>query len=252
MTAQKETDPALAARNYRLGFVSEMRELCRNDPGARAALRGGLGRPLNHARVRPMHRLVAGWLPSAASDSYQRAHYTVAALIAAQPRHSFAASDDADAEEQQFEGDAEPPEAVEEVAGEEGEEAADESAAEQKDAPKPYGDSLGTAFALAVVKSAAWERGMRLTKAEGCLNILTRQSVNGLHRHLPSSVLYLRGLDVPVDMAQLLQDLIDWPDRSGRISRRWLQDFYRRVAGEEKRAKKQNEGKGAEGSSPNE
>jgi CRISPR system Cascade subunit CasB len=67
---------------------------------------------------------------------------------------------------------------------------------------------------------------MRLSTAESRLNLLTRQSVNGLHRHLPATIGYLRGLDVPVDWARLLNDLIGWPTRSGRISRRWLQDFY--------------------------
>ena len=68
---------------------------------------------------------------------------------------------------------------------------------------------------------------MRDSTAESRLNLLTRQSATGLHRHLPASVRYLRDLDVPVDWAQLLEDLIAWPVHSGRISRRWLQDYYR-------------------------
>lgn len=68
---------------------------------------------------------------------------------------------------------------------------------------------------------------MRAGTAESRLNLLTRQSVNGLHRHLPASVGYLRSLGVDVDWARLLDDLGNWRKQSGRISRIWLQDFYR-------------------------
>lgn len=68
---------------------------------------------------------------------------------------------------------------------------------------------------------------MRAGTAESRLNLLTRQSVNGLHRHLPASVNYLCSVGVDVDWAQILDDLSKWRTDSGRISRLWLQDFYR-------------------------
>lgn len=67
---------------------------------------------------------------------------------------------------------------------------------------------------------------MRESTAESRLNLLTRQSLNGLHRHLPAAVGYLRQVGVPIDWAQLLSDLAAWPTHSKTISRRWLQHYY--------------------------
>jgi CRISPR system Cascade subunit CasB len=41
----------------------------------------------------------------------------------------------------------------------------------------------------------------------------------------------VRTTDASIDWDQLLADLVDWQYQSGRISRRWLQDFYRITAG---------------------
>ncbi|UWE08711.1 type I-E CRISPR-associated protein Cse2/CasB [Actinacidiphila bryophytorum] len=206
-------------------FTPWVEQICRDDPGARTALRSGLRRGIND--VPRMHRLVAAWLPrDGAPETEQRAYYTIAAMIAAQPRSRYAPApepvDQAEA--------AEP-------SGSTPAKTAQEPVADGAAAPLPqttsapqgrrYGDSLGTAFATAVTGGPGRERDMRESTAESRLNLLTRQSVNGLHRHLPSAVGYLRELDVPVDWAQLLDDLIAWPVHSGRISRRWLQDYYR-------------------------
>lgn len=59
------------------------------------------------------------------------------------------------------------------------------------------------------------------------MDLLTRQSLNGLHRHLPSSMRHLRQAGTDVDFAVLLADLTWWPTQSKTIARRWLQDFYR-------------------------
>ncbi|BAJ32231.1 MULTISPECIES: type I-E CRISPR-associated protein Cse2/CasB [Kitasatospora] len=68
---------------------------------------------------------------------------------------------------------------------------------------------------------------MRESSAETRLNLLSRQSVDGLHRHLPGAVRQLREAGAPVDWAQLLVDLARWRRYGGEIKRRWLQDFYR-------------------------
>jgi CRISPR system Cascade subunit CasB len=72
---------------------------------------------------------------------------------------------------------------------------------------------------------------MRMSAAESRINLLTRQSLRGIHLHLPAAVNQVRTTDASIDWEQLLADLVDWPYQSGRISRRWLQDFYRITAG---------------------
>ena len=145
-----------------------------------------------------MHRIVAGRIPSGLNDEGQRAYYTVAALIASQPRSDFVEPDPS-------EGDPEFP----------------------RSNGRRFGGSLGTLFAEAVAAAPGRERQMRGSTAERRLNLLTRQSVDGLHRHLPASIRYLREIGVTVDWAELLDDLLAWPVHSGRITRRWLQDYYR-------------------------
>ncbi|WP_329453207.1 type I-E CRISPR-associated protein Cse2/CasB (plasmid) [Streptomyces sp. NBC_01724] len=182
-------------------FTTWVEEICVQDAGARTALRSGLRKNLDS--VPRMHRMVAPWLPEGRLPvDTERAYYAVAAMIAAQPRSAQRIKS----------GPAET-------------DGSDE--ATRKPASRVYGTSLGTAFALAVVEGPVREKEMRAGTAESRLNLLTRQSVNGLHRHLPASVGYLRSVGVPVDWAQLLDDLSNWGRHSGRISRRWLQDFYR-------------------------
>ncbi|PJF01958.1 type I-E CRISPR-associated protein Cse2/CasB [Streptomyces carminius] len=210
-------DLTVTRRKQRLAYTSWIEQVCAEDPGARVALRSGVGRGIDN--VPRMHRLVARWLPAGCSEAEQRAYYAVAAMIADQPRNSYASAAKPDTDTGT---DSEP----------DGEEKTTppEAAASRKDR---YGDSLGAAFALAVTQGPGREREMRESAAESRLNLLTRQSIDGLHRHLPSAVRYLRGVDVPVDWAQLLDDLIAWPVHSGRIARRWLQDYYRARARDE-------------------
>jgi CRISPR system Cascade subunit CasB len=168
-----------------------------------------------------MHRLVAPWLPPAATEETQRAYYAVASMIADQPRSRLAGShpgpDDSDSA----------PEANATTGG--------------GNAPQRYGTSLGLSFALAVAGGPTRDREMRATTAETRLNLLTRQSAAGLYRHLPASVRYLRQLDTPIDWAQLLDDLLAWPQHSGRIARRWLQDYYRTRSEQDRRAADQDD-----------
>lgn len=198
---QKSTSRARDPR----AFTNWVAQISRDDPGARSALRSGLRKDLDS--LRQMHRLIAPWLPEERSEDVERSYYAVAAMIASQPRSALAAPDT------EKSTDDDPVHA-------EGDQAPARSARRGR-------TSLGTAFASAVAEGPGREKEMRAGTAESRLNLLTRQSVNGLHRHLPASVGYLRSLDVDIDWAQLLDDLSKWRRNSGRISRTWLQDFYR-------------------------
>ncbi|MEU0228210.1 type I-E CRISPR-associated protein Cse2/CasB [Streptomyces sp. NPDC006284] len=200
-------------------FTANIERLCRTDPGARAALRAGLRRDLNHPRTRPMHRLLTPRLPEGCNDKTAQAHYTVAALIAAQPRHAFS-PDQGDDEDTLDEHRAAEKHALRE------EVEPDQEVAPP--GPTPYGPSFGATLGQAV---NAKGKPMRMSAAESRINLLTRQSLRGIHLHLPAAVNQVRTTGVSIDWGQLLADLIDWQYQSGRISRRWLQDFYRITAG---------------------
>ncbi|MFJ8546680.1 type I-E CRISPR-associated protein Cse2/CasB [Streptomyces sp. NPDC093586] len=208
-------------------FTRAVLAKCEGDPGARSALRSGVRKDLDS--VPRMHQVIAHLVPQDVSEDTQRAYYAVAAMIAEQARRGGDATD-----------------VDETTAGQEAAQAAKAAetaetaaAAQEAERERKYGSSLGTAFALAVVRSPGHERKMRRGTAESRLNLLCKQGLPGLHRHLPASVRYLRSLDVPVDWARLLQDLVDWRRHSGRVARRWLQDFYRRLHEEERRLRDQ-------------
>ncbi|MFJ6015339.1 type I-E CRISPR-associated protein Cse2/CasB [Streptomyces sp. NPDC092952] len=196
-------------------FTMSIERLCRVDPGARSALRAGLRRDLDDPRARAMHRLLTPRLPEECDDRTAQAYYTVASLIAAQPRHAFAPGQEAD------EGTAD--EQGEQVPQEGGE--PDEEAAPSE--RTSYGSSFGATLGQAAIAKGA---SMRMSAAENSINLLARQSLRGIHLHLPSAVNRVRTTDAPIDWGQLLADLVNWPHGSGRISRRWLQDFYRITA----------------------
>ncbi|MFF8932313.1 type I-E CRISPR-associated protein Cse2/CasB [Streptomyces longwoodensis] len=209
-------------------FTQAVLAKCTGDPGARIALRSGVGKNLDS--VPRMHQVIAHLVPQNAPDDTQRAYYAVAAMIAEQARRAPAAAgadDTAPAEET-----TEPaPSAETDPTGQDS----------KPGGGRDYGTSLGASFALAVVRSPGHERKMRRGTAESRLNLLCKQGVPGVHRHLPASIRYLRSLDVPVDWARLLQDLIGWQRHSGRITRRWLQDFYRQLLEEERRLRDQGD-----------
>ncbi|MFE0099866.1 type I-E CRISPR-associated protein Cse2/CasB [Streptomyces sp. NPDC059009] len=200
-------------------FTAHIERLCRTDPGARAALRAGLRRDLDHPRARPMHRLLTPRLPDGCDDKTAQAHYTVASLIAAQPRHAFAPDQEDDEDTADEQG------AVNKQAFQEDGES-DEDATPPD--PTPYGTSFGAALGHAVTAKGA---SMRMSAADSRINLLTRQSLRGIHLHLPAAVNQVRATGTSIDWGQLLADLVSWPYQSGRISRRWLQDFYRITAG---------------------
>ncbi|MEV7416611.1 type I-E CRISPR-associated protein Cse2/CasB [Streptomyces sp. NPDC089919] len=236
MTSTKEeaVPYGLQGQDRRRAFTTHVASLCAADPGARAALRGGLGRPVNDKRLRAMDRLVARWLPEGEpmTEDTEWAYYAVASMIAATTRRSQDLPEEAEegatpspdpAGAPGSDSDAEP--SVASVAAS-GSDQVQEPVGSPVSAGR-YGTSLGAAFAVAVASGPGREREMREGTAESRLNLLTRQSVPGLHRHLPGTVRYLRDLDVEVDWGQLLGDLIFWRRSKPRIARRWLQDYYR-------------------------
>lgn len=191
---QKTPQPSLWLSDARQ-FVAAVEKICLNDNGARAALRRGEGKTLDHPGVRGMHKFIASRMPPTAlhDEDAQQAYYTVAAMIAAQRRDRHSSDGQPDQEPSRN--------------------------------TSTYGRSLGLTFAAAVGKGT--QDGMRESAAEERLNLLTRQSIAGLHRHLPATVRQLCGKQCPPDWARLLVDLRNWPRQRGRIGRRWLQDFYR-------------------------
>lgn len=216
MTPQApDPDKRQRTRASYAAFALSIEHLCRADPGARAALRAGLRRDLDHPRARPMHRLLTTRLPEGCDDRTAQAHYTVASLIAAQPRHAFAPGQEDD----------------EDAATEQGEQALPENGepdeATAPSEPTPYGSSFGATLGQAVMAKGS---SMRMSAAENRINLLTRQSLRGIHLHLPAAVNQVRSAGAPIDWGQLLADLVNWPYQSGRISRCWLQDFYRITA----------------------
>ncbi|MFD7735264.1 type I-E CRISPR-associated protein Cse2/CasB [Kitasatospora phosalacinea] len=198
-----------ARPNRAEAFTAWVEQRCAADPGVRSALRRGAGKGLD--QVPSMHRFVARWLPADAGEDVQRAYYTVAAMIAAQRRSQYAV-----------------PAGPEDEAAEAPEGTPDGPAAGQPEDQSPPArrprQSLGRSFADAVKAD-----GVRETSAETRLNMLTRQSVDGLHRHLPGAVRQLREAGARVDWALLLADLCRWRRYGGAVKRRWLQDFYREL-----------------------
>ncbi|MFF2744126.1 type I-E CRISPR-associated protein Cse2/CasB [Kitasatospora sp. NPDC058048] len=206
-------------------FTDRIDQRSHDDPGVRAALRRGVGKDLD--AVPFMHRFVASWLTDeqARSRDVQRAFYTVASLIAAQRRDQYAAAKAVTSEKGRTSKGVEPnsTEAVPDMLGDPAGRVQDTDAATVRRIPSR---SLGQAFAEGVLKGGQGT-GLRETSAETRLNLLTRQSVDGLHRHLPGAVRQLRGSEVDIDWAQLLIDLCQWRRRSGTVKRIWLQDYHR-------------------------
>jgi CRISPR system Cascade subunit CasB len=178
------------------------------DTGTRAALRLGLGKPVDSfslAAHRAVFAMAVGtgkefpdpardvWLsgttagPARLDPARERAYYAVAAMIAAQAR-----------------------------------DARDQSAHTKSKSVKPTG-GLGASI-------AEMDRGEPLqeeTPREKELRVLVKQSLDGIHRALPDLVGHLRAKDIEVDWTQLIADLSDWPYRREEVTKRWNQEYYR-------------------------
>ncbi|MDX6740253.1 type I-E CRISPR-associated protein Cse2/CasB [Actinocorallia sp. A-T 12471] len=82
--------------------------------------------------------------------------------------------------------------------------------------------NFGVCLAEAVARGT-----IRETSAESRLTLLTRQNERGLHRHLPTTALFISTRPGTLDWAQLLLDLRSWDREREETARNWLQDYYR-------------------------
>ncbi|WP_418155951.1 type I-E CRISPR-associated protein Cse2/CasB [Actinoalloteichus caeruleus] len=231
-TASTGEDPLARERR----FVLDIARRARAEPGARAALRSGIGKDVDAAPR--MHAVVQRALPDGVAES-DAAYYAVASLVASLSTGDLdALLEKADRKAHDNDAEAaENPEDSDQTANGAGGTEKTSRPPEQK-----YGNTLGLTFAQAVTGRAASvsTSGSPLLEhsAETRLTALTRQSPTGLRRHLPHAVRLLASAPVTIDFPRLLRDLRRWPHHRPDITRRWLQDFYRelrRAAEEEAR-----------------
>ncbi len=208
-------------------------------PADRSALRRSLGKPPTHPMVQPAHKFVARYLrflpdtderdigpaEKIEIDAVERAFYTVAALIAAQPRaarddHLAAAGADSDQEKHASTAEA--------VLASAGEPTAAPPPGGSQPAPAPW-RSLGRCLADAVNKIPAREREDVYRRMEARLRLVCRQDVEGVHRQLPRLVRYLRAEQVDIDWTRLIVDLARWGGDADTVAKAWLQHYYRTV-----------------------
>lgn len=196
-------------------LVDEVIHKIEKSPGDRAALRRAMGRHPEHVMARTAHAIVAPHVPADADETTERAFYAVAALIAAQPRN---ARDD-DRIAQSEDAAVSSPSAVADQQSDSGGTPADAQDAEPR---SERTRSLGRSLAEAVVADK-----LKPDPTEARLHLLCRQGVDGVHRHLPRLITQLRSDLVPVDWTTLVVDLSRWSRERDRVTKRWLQDYYR-------------------------
>ncbi|MEU9671440.1 type I-E CRISPR-associated protein Cse2/CasB [Streptomyces bobili] len=168
-------------------FVTYVFDLCESKR-TRAELRRGLGLPVE--RCNYLHRYLVPWTAEVHGDA-KRAHYAVAALIAARPRT---------ARDLPAPG------------------AADGEGAAARRARANLGACLGQAVTKGVLKPAT---------AESALHLMSRQSADAIHPGLPALTRQLLNGGVPLDWAVLLQDLTWWNRDRDRIATAWLESYFR-------------------------
>ncbi|MBF6063510.1 type I-E CRISPR-associated protein Cse2/CasB [Nocardia terpenica] len=184
-------------------MVSGVAQVVNSSTGARAALRRALRRPPDSDQARNAHRIVAPYLPGGADTATERAFYAVASMIAAQPRTATDSEQDIGAVEETVEAHVAESDGGDRAVG---------------DTSESLGKMLGRATALGAVKFDSMEKH---------LHLLCRQQLHGVHQHLPRLILRLRRERVDISWARLIVDLATWPYGRDRITKRWLQDFYR-------------------------
>ncbi|WP_462187162.1 type I-E CRISPR-associated protein Cse2/CasB, partial [Frankia sp. CcWB2] len=205
-------------------------------PGRRAALRRSLGHSPQDPVVARAHGMVAPYLPvlpDPARDGFypdtaidvvaiERAFYTVAALMAAQPRSARDAEIAA--------AEAATPTSSEETTRTPTTEAEADSAAEDRVGAADPADtttvpagtgrrrpSLG--YTLAAAVRAGKLNGETIPPR---LQLICRQDVAGVHRHLPRLVGQLRSDLVPVAWVPLIVDLARWGRYRDQVAKGWL------------------------------
>ncbi|GGM80558.1 hypothetical protein GCM10010106_29040 [Thermopolyspora flexuosa] len=194
-------------------YVAHVRRQVR-EPGRRAALRRSLGRPVEDVVTRLAHAVVAPWLPADRTwHAVERAYYSVAALIAAQPRDRQSANTTAEPDEE---------ESVSEPSSDE--RAGDDSAKAATKAIQRPTVSLGGTLGQAVR-----DKKLNADSIEARLHLLCRQDVAGLHRMLPGLFHQMAAKEVTPDWGRLLVDLARWERDRDHVTKRWLQDYYRAI-----------------------
>ncbi|MCX5172688.1 type I-E CRISPR-associated protein Cse2/CasB [Streptomyces antibioticus] len=188
--------PAAAKKPIRPSdrFIAYVHDLCDSN-GTRATLRRGLGLPVE--RCNYLHRYLVPWTSEQMHPDAKRAHYAVAALIAARPR---TARDT-------------PPTTP-----------ADDDAAANWYARPNLGAALGRAVNQQVLKPAT---------AESALHLMSRQSTDAIHPSLPALTRQLLNGNVAIDWAVLLEDLARWNRDRDRIATRWLESYFRVTSAEQ-------------------
>jgi CRISPR system Cascade subunit CasB len=180
-------------------LAREVTRLARNSPADRSVLRHSLGKPPKDAAL-GVHRIVVPFVPDHAPESAERAYYAVAALIASQPRDARTGTGDSQ------ETSAPPPR---------------DATGGQRAATGQRRQNLGFSLAHAV------DRGGNANSLENHLQLLARQDLDGVHRHLPRLILQLRGDQVHIDWGVLIRDLARWAHDPRQVAKEWAQDYYR-------------------------
>lgn len=239
-------------RRHAANLVEEVQKSVRHRPGERAALRRSLGiTPAELARTRPVACRVV--VPHVAAldeelgeqkklrprqrDFLERSFYTVAALVAHQPR--FVEDQDADDEDTKTRGEATETETMggKHTQAGEGNSAAEPPRQEEK-------IDLGAALALSALRQSSDRQGERgdprdlgsdqrwVAPQEKRLHLLCRQDLDGLYRHLPRVMALLRSQAVTPDWIGLASDLYTWGSAGGRdrIAKKWLDSYYRKLS----------------------
>jgi CRISPR system Cascade subunit CasB len=171
-------------------FVINILKLCENNR-IKADLRSGLGLPVE--RCNRMHRYLVRRLPGEQHPEARRAHYGVAALIAARPPRAREVE-------------------VERTA----------TSGNQPPATWHTRTNLGASLAAGVNTGL-----IRPGTAESHLHLFSRQSSDALHQRLPALTQHLLGGGVTVDWAVLLEDLTWWNRDRDRRATRWMEAYYR-------------------------
>lgn len=198
-------------------YVAYVHKKVKEDPGRRSALRRSLGRPVENVATRRAHSVVAPWLPSDRTrPAVENAYYSVAALIAAQPRDRGEQADAAFEVDEQAAASTAPSPQDESAGG------PDDTTAKRKTI-RPS-TSLGGTLGQAVR-----DKKINSNTVETRLHLLCRQDVAGLHRMLPGLIRQLAAKEIAPDWGRLLVDLSRWEYERGQVTKRWLQDFYRAV-----------------------
>jgi CRISPR system Cascade subunit CasB len=199
-------------------MVSDVSKITADNPGDRSVLRHSLG--LHPRNVAPgVHRLLTRYVPEH-DDAAERAYYLVAALIASQ---------DPDSRNQ----------AREEDAADSG--PGDAAPGTHQQAAGWRRQNFGHSLALAADKRPLDRR----KPLEDRLELLARQDIDGLCRHLPRLVFQLRKDKVRIDWGAMVRDLTRWDSDPRQVAKEWVQDYYRASERLES-ARKRNNGKAAD------